>query len=420
MPGGQPQSTSVRRLSVDLLQHWQKSGRYAADLLDATARRAELSAANTAFLHDICLTSLRHLSLLDHWIKHLTEGKSLDHRTRWLLRIGLCQLLLLEVPSHAAVNETVGCAGRSGALINAVLRRADRERAALLQERSRLPFATAYSHPEFLVRRWIKAMGKEKAQALCQWNQDPAPTYIRLNRLHEDAPARITELPGLTALEGYEDFYRCESPPRDALRQGLCYAQDPSTSHAPLMLAPRPGETVLDACAAPGGKTALLAQLMLDQGQIIACDSSAPRLQRLRENLNRLRVRCAQVHQYDFLSDTAPPFGPMQFDRILLDVPCSNTGVMRRRVDVRWRLTEQDFPALNCTQRALIKAAIPLLKVGGSLVYSTCSLDMVENQQLMREFLAAHPEFEMAESRLLFPPKEGVDGGYAARLVKKA
>ncbi|MES2595509.1 MAG: transcription antitermination factor NusB [Verrucomicrobiota bacterium] len=411
---------NVRRLSVEVLEAWQKTPRYAADLLDDKTRQAALSGPNAAFLHDIVLTTLRNLTLLDHWVDHLTNGRHLDHRTRWVLRIGLCQLMLLGVPSHAAVNETVAAAGRASALVNAVLRRAGREMNTLLAKQKDLPLAVAYSHPEFLIRRWIKIMGKVKAEALCQWNQEPAETYIRLNRLHDDADARLAKLQGLTAHATEEDFFLVNPVPREALKSGFCYAQDPSTSIAPKMLGALPGETVLDACAAPGGKTALLAQMMLGEGKLIACDSSPARLNRLRENLTRLRVHNAQVMQHDFLSADPPPFGSLLFDRILLDVPCSNTGVMRRRIDVRWRLAEPEFAALAQTQRGIAESALRYLKPGGSLVYSTCSIDPEENQQLVKAFLADHPELEMAESRLVFPPKDQMDGAYAARLVKKA
>lgn len=410
---------NVRSLAVDVLMEWMTTQRFAADLLDERTRRAGLSGPNAAFLHDIVLTTLRNISLLDYWADYLTGKKHLDHRTRWLLRIGLCQLLLLKVPAHAAVHETVGAAGRSGALVNAVLRRAGREEAVLVSTTEPLPISVRLSHPEFLVRRWIKVMGKAKAEALCQWNQAPAPVFVRLNRLHPDAAERLPSVPGLTPLEGNEGFFLCESPPREALKQGWCYAQDPSTSVAPRMLNPQPGEAVLDACAAPGGKTALMAELMCDEGQITACDLSLTRLQRLRENLTRLKVHRAQVIGHDFLSGAPPPFGGQVFDRILVDVPCSNTGVMRRRVDVRWRLREDAFAALAEAQRGLVEAVLPHLKPGGSLVYSTCSIDPDENQHVVKAVLAAHPDLELMESRLVFPPKDQMDGAYAARLMKK-
>jgi 16S rRNA (cytosine967-C5)-methyltransferase len=415
-----PHPANTRLLAVDLLCEWQKGGQFATDLLDERCRRAGLSGPNAALLHDIVLTTLRNLTLLDHWTDHLVSNRPLDSRTRWVLRTGLCQMLLIGIPSHAAVNETVAVAGRAGALVNAVLRRAGREAGALRGGLEALPLSVRYSHPEWLVRRWIKLMGKAKAEALCQWNQQPPPVFVRVNRLHDDAVRKLAEVDGLTPRESDEGFFECESAPREALRQGWCYAQDPSTAVAPRMLAPRPGDHVLDACAAPGGKTAILAELMCQEGRLIACDASAARLVRLRENLTRLRAHRAEILHHDLLSPDKPPFGEARFDRILLDVPCSNSGVMRRRVDVRWRLEEKEFAELARTQRRLVEAALPLLKPGGSLVYSTCSLDSEENQGVVKAAVEAHPELELAESRLVFPPKDGMDGAYAARLVKKA
>ena len=356
---------------------------------------------------------------VNNHIQHIFQ--KLDAHTRGSLRSGLCQLLLLGVPAHAAVNETVAAAGRAGALVNAVLRRAAREERALRDMGQALPVSTRHSHPEWLARRWIKIMGKEKAQALCEWNQAPAPVFVRLNRLHDEAAEKLPQTAGLLPFPGDDAFFECTAgPPREALRQGWCYAQDPATAIAPRMLAPQPGETVLDACAAPGGKTALLAEMMRGQGELTACDASAARLARLRENLARLKARHVRVLQHDLLGGQAPPFAGQLFDRILLDVPCSNTGVMRRRVDVRWRLREEDFEALAAAQRGIVEAALPYLKPGGSLVYSTCSIDPEENQGVVKAVLSAHPELELLESRLVFPPKDGMDGAYAARLARKA
>ena len=190
-----PRATNVRSVAVEVFTEWQKTPRFAVDILDDWTRRTALSAPNAAFLHDIVLTSLRNLTLLDHWTDYLTGNKHLDHRTRWLLRIGLCQLLLLGVPSHAAVNETVAIAGRSGALINAVLRRAGRELAQLTAQTATLPLATQYSHPEFMIRRWIKIMGKAKTEALCQWNQNPPSTFVRVNRLIDAADEKLAKVP---------------------------------------------------------------------------------------------------------------------------------------------------------------------------------------------------------------------------------
>jgi 16S rRNA (cytosine967-C5)-methyltransferase len=180
------------------------------------------------------------------------------------------------------------------------------------------------------------------------------------------------------------------------------------------LLDPRPGETVLDACAAPGGKTALMAAMMGNEGRIIACDVSPGRIQRLRDNLQRLHVRIAEVRRHDPASDEAPPWGDVLFDRILLDVPCSNSGVMRRRVDVRWRLQEGDFKRLADMQSRLLRQSQRHLKPGGALVYSTCSLDEEENRGVVNRVLAEFPGLRLEDEVRSIPPVVGFDGAYAA------
>lgn len=400
-PRPRSQPAPIRGIALDVLGEWAQGGRFAADLLERAQRDRGLFGSDAAFLRDIVLTTLRNLSLLDHWIATLTEGKHLDIRSRWGLRIGLCQILLQKVSEHAAVNETVAATGRARSLINAVLRRACRESAELIAQAAALPLETRTSHPKWLVEHWLAQFGPEKTTALCEWNQEPAPIHARVNRLHPD----MANAP--------EDFIVCEHLPREELAAGKVYIQDTSTAAAPRLLAPQPGMRVLDACAAPGGKTAFLAQLMQNQGEIVACDVSPPRLRRLGENLQRLRVTNARVEEHDWTTQGLPEFVGAGFDRILLDVPCSNTGVMRRRVDVRWRLEPADIEAQTQTQELLLRHALPALKPGGILVYSTCSIEPVENEQLVTRVLASLSGYEIVETKQSFPPQEGMDGAFA-------
>ncbi|MBE2285757.1 MAG: methyltransferase domain-containing protein [Prosthecobacter sp.] len=398
------QPVPIRGLALDVLGEWAAGDRFAAELLDQAQRECGIAGSDAAFLRDIVLTTLRNLSLLDHWIAVLTDNKHLDHRSRWGLRIGLCQLLILKVSEHAAVNETVAATGRARSLINAVLRRACRESAALLDQVDARPLETRTSHPNWLVEHWQTVFGSEKTAALCEWNQQPAPMCARINRLHPDMA------------DASDDFIVCESLPREDLAAGKVYMQDPSTALAPRLLAPQPGQRVLDACAAPGGKTALLAQLMNNTGEIIACDVSPGRLRRLEGNLHRLQVANARIEQHDWAQDSVPAFAQDGFDRILLDVPCSNTGVMRRRVDVRWRLKPEDLQAQAQTQERLLRNTLRVLKPGGILVYSTCSIEPAENEQLVAMVLESTPGHELVTTSRSFPPDDQIDGAFAAAI----
>lgn len=398
------QPAPIRGLALDVLGEWAAGERFAADLLDHAQRDCGLVGPDAAFLRDIVLTTLRNLSLLDHWIAVLTDNKHLDHRSRWGLRIGLCQLLILKVSEHAAVNETVAATGRARSLINAVLRRACRESAELIAMIDALPLETRTSHPKWLIEHWIGLFGEAKTTALCEWNQVPAPICARINRLYPQTDA------------GPDDFIVCESLPREDLSIGKVYMQDPSTALAPRLLAPQHGQRVLDACAAPGGKTALLAQLMDNTGEIIACDVSPGRLRRLDGNLNRLHVTNARIEEHDWSQPEIPAFAKDGFDRILLDVPCSNTGVMRRRVDVRWRLKPEDIQAQTQTQSLLLQNCLRALKPGGILVYSTCSIEPAENEQLVARVLESMSGFEPIKVRQSFPPDDQIDGAFAAAI----
>lgn len=205
-------------------------------------------------------------------------------------------------------------------------------------------------------------------------------------------------------------------PPLNSLgsfRAGWFYIQDPSTLLAVRELDPQPGETILDLCAAPGGKTTFIAQQMNNEGKIIAHDSFADRLKLIRENCTRLGVTCATA--------TATfNFQPATFDRILVDAPCSNTGVMRRRVDLRWLIQPPEIERLRATQLVLLNQAATVLKPGGVIVYSTCSLEPEENSELVKQFLAANTGFKLETERQLLPFADNVDGAYVARLKHSA
>ena len=393
--------------------------------MDRAAEQEGLSGPNRSLLHALVLAVLRHRTLLDAWIMHLRDGGSLEDDVREWLRLGLAQLFILGMPEHAAVNETVALAGRARGLVNAILRRAIREKDALHELRRTASPSVRHSLPAWLLDGWEKQFGAEVVESLGEWCNTPASVYVRVNELNPRAAAAVAALPGAEPFTSLvSGWFSVPDVPRRELSTGLCYAQDPSTGIAPLMLKAKPGMTVLDACAAPGGKTALLAQDMGNEGTIVATDSSAKRLERLRDNLSRLGVNIAECHVHDWINMPEPASWstrfPDGFDRILLDVPCSNTGVLRRRVDARWRLQPGFFPIITATQHALLLRMLGLLKPGGRLVYSTCSIEPQENIQLVRAVLKEAAGWQLLEDKLLLPHRDGVDGAYAALIERTA
>lgn len=390
---------NVRRATVNALRAWSKGHVYADSLIERHAERNHLSQADRKFMQAILMGVLRHRSLLDHWIGRFRKGK-LDPEVRDVLRVGFCQLLILRIPDHAAIYETVECARKPvRGLINAVLRKAATTRMKLLRDMADIDPVTLYSHPAWLFKRWKKAYGKENAIALMDWNNVPAEPFYRPNLL-SPPPADAPE----------------PESAQEAVMGGHYYITDPSTSHAPEMLAPKAGEAVLDACAAPGGKAIHLAGLMQNEGTLLCTDSNEKRLPRLEENLERCEVKIAQVAEHDWLKP-APEKWHNHFDAILLDVPCSNTGVLRRRIDARWRLQVQDIVELVKIQAQILENALPCLKPGGRLVYSTCSVDAEENTDLVKSIVAKHEHLLVSETKQILPFVDQTDGAFAALIL---
>ena len=413
---------SARELALAALREWRTGERFADAILARLLRSSELIAADRAFATELFYGVLRNLTLLDFWIGSL-RPQHLELDARDLLRLGLYQLFLLETPQHAAVYETVELAGaKLRPLINAVLRTALRDREGLQERAGQRDLSVRSSHPQFLIDRWTNNFGSTNATALCEWNNRPAPVYARVNVLQTSAGEFLSQNAETDPLPGHENFVRLKSIPTAALAAGQCYVQDPSTAAACLLLDPQPGETVLDACAAPGGKTGYLAELMRNQGVIMACDRDAHRIETLQDNLERLGVGIARFARHDWtnavaspdIADTAP------FDRILVDAPCSNTGVMRRRVDVRWRLGPKDFLRMQQEQLCILRGTIPLLKTGGILVYSTCSIEPEENGGVIDAILREYPFLQLMEQKSLLPFYDGFDGAFAAKLTRVA
>jgi 16S rRNA (cytosine967-C5)-methyltransferase len=403
-----------------VLRNWRRRKEFADAVISSALSKAELHSADRAFAVELFYGVLRNRTLLDFWIRELRRGR-VDVDLRDILRIGLYQLFIGKTPEHAAVYETVDLSPkRQHAIINGILRSAARDRRGLQTRANSQPLDVRTSHPPFLIERWTKQFGPGAAEALCTWNNQSPSIYARINRLKIDRHSFLERYRNARTLPNVSNFVELPAP-ANALDQGDCYVQDPSTSIACELMQPKPGEKILDACAAPGGKTGYLAELMTNQGLLIACDREPARLNLLDENLARLGVRIAKIVCHDWMKSAVPLeiLSAAPFDRILIDAPCTNTGVMRRRVDVRWRLKPADFNRMHTRQIEITRAVIPLLKPGGILVYSTCSLEREENEDVVQSLLRTMSILQLEEERCSIPFRDNFDGAFGARLRRK-
>jgi 16S rRNA (cytosine967-C5)-methyltransferase len=411
---------SARETALAALRLWRRERCFADSIISGLLANAELIASDRAFALELFYGVLRNLSLLDFWITCLRASR-IETTVRDILRLGLYQVFILKTPEHAAVHETVAIAPqKQRPIVNAVLRAATRQRGDLSARADAQPLSVRTSHPQFLLERWRQHLGADQAEELCKWNNAPARIYGRINRLKIDPRTFLQSYPDSRPLPVNSDFVELNTLPTAALESGHCYIQDPSTVFACELLEPQSGEKILDACGAPGGKANYLAQLMQNRGMVIACDRDPQRLEILKDNILRLGTTIVRAIRHNWTRDDVPKeiavIAP--FDRVLVDAPCTNTGVIRRRIDVRWRLRPADFSRMANEQFIITRAALQLLKPGGVLVYSTCSLEPEENEQVVRRLLSESRSLRLGAEKASLPFRDGFDGAFAAKLFK--
>lgn len=430
-------SANLRAIAATCCYQVVDQGKSLSDVLPKAQLQFD-NPADKALLQEICFGVLRHLPLLDFVCQQLM-AKPLIKQLRplqFLIYVGIYQLKFLRIPDHAAVGETVEAArylkGQSMTkLINGVLRSVQRK--PELFDVSQAPLPVQTNHPSWLVNSLQQAYPEQWQQILAA-NQQKAPLWLRVNVQRCSIEAFCQ---ALTA-EGIEF-----SQPEPSLPQAILLAQatdvvllpgyldgwfavqDLAAQYAALFLAPENDELVLDACCAPGGKTGHILEIA-PKAQVLALDKDAKRLDRVRDNLTRLG------HQAEIkAADAATPrqwWDGQQFDRILLDVPCSATGVIRRHPDIRWLRKAADIQALATLQQQILIQIWPLLKPGGTLLYATCSVLPAENQQQISQFLAHHQDAEAvalgagitASQMQILPGEQQADGFFYAKLSKKA
>ena len=416
--------------------------------LDALFRRYACGDRDRAFATEMVYGTIRWRRRLDWMLGQLMRGnpESLTPWIRHILRMGLYQLMMLDrVPDAAATHESVQLARRYGhegtvRLTNAILRTAIRKRDQLERPSSGEDPVTelglTHSYPPWLTRRWIGRYGVEAAAALMEAGNRTPPLSIRVNttrstprdlaetlKLHE-----IPVEPGLW-LDDFLSIRHVGNLRRlPAHEAGLFQVQDESAGLAVRLLGPKPGETVVDLCCAPGGKTTYIAQIVGAGGRVIACDTSLHRLRRVEEN--RRRMGLGQVRLVGM--DGRSPGVDLAVDRVLVDVPCSGLGTIARRPDLRWRRKAEDLDRLRDEQLTLLESGAGLVKRGGVLVYSTCTIEPEENEEVVAAFCDRHPGFRLEEPGdwpgdlagvldgagrvATLPSTHGVDGSFAARL----
>ncbi len=366
--------------------------------------------------------------------------KAADADVEALLLVGLYQLLYTRVPAHAAIGETVGCADKlkkpwAKALLNAVLRRAQRESEGLLAELEHDPVVRT-AHPRWL-QKSLKAFWPQQWEAICAANNAHPPMILRVNRRHHSrdaylqllSEAGIDAAPCVYSIDGIVLQAATDVRSLPGFAEGWISVQDEAAQLAADLLDLAPGQRVLDACCAPGGKTCHILEVEKDLGGVVAVDLEAKRLVRVRENLARLGLS-AELIAADG-RDTATWWDGKPFQRILLDAPCSATGVIRRHPDIKLTRQPDDIAALAVLQGELLDALWPTLEVGGILLYATCSTLPTENTEVIQAFLARTSgarELDLATTagikqphgRQLLAQEGGHDGFYYAKLIKIA
>ena len=424
-------STPARVCAFRVLQRTFGEDAYADRVFRAEADNMALDARDRAFAQQLAYGAIQNRATLDYVITSLSARPvdTIDLSLLNALRLGVYQLAVLDgVPDHAAVNETVDLAkdhGRGGhRLVNAVMRRATREAGDLiaqLTDYSPAEAAVRHSHPEWIVRMWWDTFGPEETVALLERDNSPAESAIRANELL----VTVAEVSAGLAADGVES-HLAEGLPEGLVvdgqfdvhgsklfREGAIMPQSRASMLVARTLDPQPGERVLDMCAAPGAKTSHLAALMGNRGEVVAVEKHGGRAKALAENCERLGVTCVSVQEADALDAEG------EFDRVLLDPPCSDLGTLQSRPDVRWKKDEDTVARLVTEQERLLDVAADRVKPGGTLVYSTCTISPEENERQIDRFLERHAEFSAGERTQLLPHRDGTDGFFIAKLGRE-
>ncbi|MBO4992330.1 MAG: 16S rRNA (cytosine(967)-C(5))-methyltransferase RsmB [Firmicutes bacterium] len=421
-----------RKTAYYILEDIEKDGAYSN--LAINNRERQMKPSSPAFVRELVYGVLRYQMRLDYIASQLMERKGrLKRSDKILLRMGLYQLIYMDsVPDYAAVSETVRlakvfCRGRDS-FINGILRAYGRRKDEIVwPDRRKDPvdfLSSGYSCDPWIVRLWLSQYGEERTEEMLAAANDTPRLCIRVNRL-KATPEQLRERLeregfALSPMETVEEgFFAAGSGlvASAAYEEGWFSIQDESSMRAVLAVDPQPGETVIDVCAAPGGKTLFMAERMENRGTILAGDLYPARLTLLEEQAKRLGVTAVRSRAWDAsrvqeeLVDRA--------DRVLVDAPCSGLGVIRRKPEIKYREEETSRQRLPQIQREILEASCRYVKAGGVLVYSTCTINEEENSQVAGAFLQKHPEFEVVEEQQMYLGRQEGDGFYICKMKRK-
>ena len=437
----------VRGLAIKILNRIDRTDAYLERMLDNEMKSTELSGPDKALLYEIVHGVVRWQGRLDWILNGFYKGtfsKAIPNLKN-ALRVALYQILFLDrVPDYAAVNEVVEFVkklqGQKPAdLVNAVLRNIIRSKNAI-----RYPepdedligyLAAYYSHPSWMVKRYVARFGREDTEKLLTFNNEKPYLTLRINALKTkpDEFKTLLESVKLKYRQGsyLPEFFKLLNLTNitawEYYGKGYFNIQDESAGLACRLLDVQEGLRVLDMCAAPGGKTAYIAALMHSRGEVVALDRFESRLKLLQNNMDRLSVDCVRTTVADALEYKSLPF-----DRVLVDVPCSGTGTLSKKPDIKWKKDIFDIRNLNVLQLKLLAKAVDMVKPGGIVVYSTCSIEPEENFEVVKKFLEENPNFRLESAKGKFPDEiidengciqtlphiHKMDGAFAAKLVK--
>jgi 16S rRNA (cytosine967-C5)-methyltransferase len=448
-------SGSVRKLAVDILVRVDINKAYADILLDQVLQRGTVSDKDRSLLTEIVYGTLRWRGRIDLYLKQLTRRplEETDPFIRNLLRITLYQITFLNrIPEYAAVNEAVNLAkthagSRVSGFVNGVFRNFIRMKKTATPPDPNTcgvaALADYWSHPEWLIKNWIEYLGSNDIAPLLAANNRQAPLVLRVNIIRTDREALLSAFKarGIEALPtnwSPQGIVLHSQVPIDQLpghQEGVFQVQGESSQLVAYLLDPQPGENILDACAAPGGKTTHLAELMGDKGQVTAVDRWPRGIEKINQNAFRLGLKSIRTMQADMTKQVAG-VEELTYDRILVDAPCSGLGTLRSHPEIKWNRGTGDLTRLRDLQRKILTQAASYLKPDGILVYSTCTLTAVENENTVDEFLGRHGEFVLEDAASYLPDKakqlvrgkyflalphtHDTDGFFAARLRRVA